>query len=169
MFIKDHLSIKMSIIVFVSSLSILFAAPEQISTKMGTGARYVTSDDGVLRMYVNIWGHVNTPGRIMVNEGIDLATLFSLTGGPKKGANLKEIRIYREYPDKNGLVMHTVNFSEFIKSGDRSNFITIQPNDTFIIKQTLWSYMIDEVGTLNTIMHLINIYLNLSNLISSSK
>ena len=134
-----------------------------------TGARYVSSEDGVLRMYVNIWGHVANPGRILVDDGIDLATLLSLTGGPNKGANMKNVRVYHEYPDKNGNVVNVIDFTEFLKTGDRSNFINIQPNDTFIIQQTVLSYIIEEIGTVNTLMNLVNIYLNLSNLLDSSK
>ena len=63
--------------------------------------------------------------------------------------------------DENGNVCNVIDFTEFIEMGDRSNFISIQPNDTFIIKQTAWSYIITEIGTVNTIMSLFNIYLNL--------
>ena len=141
---------------------------DNINFQPSTGARYVSSEDGVLRMYVNIWGHVSSPGRILVDDGIDLATLLSLTGGPNKGANMKNVRVYHEYPDKNGNVVNIIDFTEFLKTGDRSNFINIQPNDTFIIQQTVFSYIIEEIGTVNTMMNLINIYLNLTNLISNS-
>ena len=141
---------------------------DNIDIEPNTGARYVSSDDGVLRMYVNIWGHVANPGRILVNDGIDLATLLSLTGGPNKGANMKNVRVYHEYPDQNGNVVNIIDFTEFLKTGDRSNFITIQPNDTFIIQQTVLSYIIEEIGTVNTLMNVINLYLNLSNLLLNS-
>ena len=139
-----------------------------INSQPNTGARYVSSEDGVLRMYVNIWGHVPSPGRILVDDGIDLATLLSLTGGPSKGANMKNVRVYHEYPDKNGNVVNIIDFTEFLETGDRSNFINIQPNDTFIIQQTVLSYIIEEVGTVNTLMNFINLYLNLSNLLLNS-
>ena len=142
---------------------------ENINFQPSTGARYVSSKDGVLRMYVNVWGHVADPGRILVDDGIDLATLLSLTGGPSKGVNMKNVRVYHEYPDKNGNVVKIIDFTEFLKTRDRSNFITIQPNDTFIIQQTILSYMVEEIGTVNTLMNLVNIYLNLSNLLSSSE
>jgi len=127
---------------------------------LNSGARYVSGENG-LHMYINIWGHVANPGRIIVEDGVDLATLLSLTGGINKGANMKKIRVYHEYPDKNGSTVTILDLSEFIKNGDRSNFIKIQPNDTFIIKQTVWSYFIEEIGTVNTLMSLINIYLNI--------
>ena len=144
------------------------AESDQKNNPSNTGARYVSGADGIIRMYVNVWGHVGTPGRILVDEGIDLATLLSLSGGPNKGANMKNVRIYHEYPDKNGNIVHILDLTEFLKTGDRSNFISIQPNDTFIFKQTTFSYLLQEIGTINTLMSLINIYLNLNNLLSSS-
>ena len=141
----------------------------QSDTPLNTGARYVSGKDGVIRMYVNVWGRVGSPGRILVDEGIDLATLFSLTGGPRKGANLKKIRVYHEYPNKQGNIVHVIDFTDFIETGDRANFIAIQPNDTFIFQQTAWSYFIEEIGTVNALMSLINIYLNLSNFVAGSK
>ena len=141
---------------------------DNMNFQPSTGARYVSGEDGVLRMYVNIWGDVSNPGRILVDDGIDLATLLSLIGGPNKGANMKNVRVYHEYPDKNGNIVNIIDFTEFLKTGDRSNFINIQPNDTFIIQQTVLSYIIEEVGTVNTLMNFINLYLNLSNLLLNS-
>ena len=161
-------SLLIILIPFIFSYSFSQSEPENINLRSSTGARYVSSDDGVLRMYVNVWGHVPSPGRILVDDGIDLATLLSLTGGPSKGANMKNVRVYHEYPDKNGNVVNIIDFTEFLKTGDRSNFITIQPNDTFIIQQTVLSYIIEEVGTVNTLMNFINLYLNLSNLLLDS-
>ena len=140
----------------------------QADIPLNTGARYVSGKNGIIRMYVNIWGHVGIPGRILVDEGIDLATLLSLSGGPNKGANMKNVRIYHEYPDKNGNIVHILDLTEFLKTGDRSNFISIQPNDTFIFRQTTFSYLLQEIGTINAMMSLINIYLNLNYLLSSS-
>ena len=162
---KKHLII---LTLFIFGVDFSQAESKQADIPLNTGARYVSGQDGVIRMYVNVWGHVGTPGRILVDEGIDLATLLSLSGGPKKGANMKNVRIYHEYPDKNGNIVHILDLTEFLKTGDRSNFISIQPNDTFIFRQTTFSYLLQEMGTINTLMSLINIYLNLNNLLSSS-
>ena len=161
-------SLLIILIPFIFCYSFSQSEPENINLRSSTGARYVSGENGIIRMYVNIWGHVASPGRILVDEGIDLATLLSLTGGPNKGANMKNIRVYHEYPDKIGNVVNVIDFTEFLKTGDRSNFITIQPNDTFIIQQTVLSYIIEEVGTVNTLMNFINLYLNLSNLLLNS-
>jgi hypothetical protein len=163
--VKKHLII---LTLFIFGVGFSQAESKQADIPLNTGARYVSGQDGIIRMYVNVWGHVGTPGRILVDEGIDLATLLSLSGGPNKGANMKNVRIYHEYPDKNGNIVHILDLTEFLKTGDRSNFISIQPNDTFIFRQTTFSYLLQEIGTINTLMSLINIYLNLNNLLSSS-
>ena len=137
-------SLLIILIPFILCYSFSQSEPENINLRSGTGARYVSSDDGVLRMYVNVWGYVPRPGRILVDDGIDLATLLSLTGGLSKGANMKNVRVYHEYPDKNGNIVNIINFAEFLKTGDRSNFLSIQPNDTIIIKQTSWSYFLQR-------------------------
>ena len=48
--------------------------------------RFFTDESGTILMNVNVWGHVNRPGRHMVFDGIDIATLLSVVGGPKQGA-----------------------------------------------------------------------------------
>ena len=43
---------------------------EKLFMDSNNGERYISSSDGVIRMYVNVWGHVPAPGRILVNDGI---------------------------------------------------------------------------------------------------
>ena len=125
--------------------------------------RFFTDESGTILMNVNVWGHVNRPGRHMVFDGIDIATLLSVVGGPKSGAKLKKVKIYREVPDKNGKLAYTINIENFIQTGDRSDFIKIMPNDTFIIPQKTSSYVLGQVGTLNTLLSILNIYLQIDN------
>ena len=53
---------------------------------------YVTGDDGIVRMNVNVIGHVKNPGTFLVYEGIDILSLLALAGGPLPGAKLKDVR-----------------------------------------------------------------------------
>ena len=165
--------------------------------------RFFTDERGTILMNVNVWGHVNRPGRHIVFDGIDIATLLSVVGGPKSGASLNKVKIFREVPDGNGVydegekyidgngvydegeeyidgngngiydegedftdsnngnwdpweeyedgqLAYTINIAKFLKTGDRSEFIKIMPNDTFIIPQKSSSYNLEQVGTLNT-------------------
>jgi hypothetical protein len=127
------------------------------------GEKYHTSTDGMVYFYVNVWGHVKSPGRIRLVEGVDIITLLSAVGGPKNGANLKKVMLYREIPDQNKKFMYEINIDNFIDKGDRAGFVKILPNDTILVEETNTSFMMNRVGTLNTLMNLLNIYLNLSN------
>ena len=125
--------------------------------------RYLTDNNGNIMMYVNIWGHVGSPGHHLVYEGIDLATLMSVVGGPKTGANMKKVRVYREIPEEDGTLVYHLDFEKFVSSGDRSEFIRIKPNDTIIIPEKISNYILTQVGTLNTFLSLFNLYFQLTN------
>ena len=128
--------------------------------------RYLTDKTGNIMMNVNIWGQVNSPGSHLVYDGIDFASLLSVVGGPIDGANLKNVRIYREIPDADGSLVYHIDLNEFISSGNRSKFIKIKPNDTIIVPQKFSSYLLKQVGTINTLFSIINIYLQLENLVN---
>ena len=125
--------------------------------------RYMTDDKGNIMMYVNIWGHVSNPGHVLVYEGIDMATLLSWVGGPMNGADLKNVKLFREVADKNGRIAYDLNFNNFIKNGDRSEFIEIKPNDTIFIPQKFSNIVMSQVGAVNTVLGLITLYLQVKN------
>ncbi len=126
-----------------------------------SGEKYITDEFGVIRMWVNVWGHVNKPGSHMVYDGIDLVTLLSVAGGNKTGANLKKVRIFRKEPDKNGKMMYVINMEKFLKTGDRSDFVEVLPNDTYIIPQKVSSFVLSRAGLFNTFLSMVNIYLQI--------
>jgi len=125
--------------------------------------RYLNDEKGNIMMYVNVWGHVGSPGHHLVYEGIDLATLMSVVGGPNKGANMKKVRVFREIPEEDGTLVYYLDFENFVSSGDRSEFIRIKPNDTIIIPEKISNYILTQVGTLNTFLSLFNLYFQLTN------
>jgi hypothetical protein len=125
--------------------------------------RYLTDVKGNIMMYVNVWGHVGSPGHHLVYEGIDLATLMSVVGGPNTGANMKKVRVYREVPEEDGTLIYHLDFEKFVSSGDRSEFIRIKPNDTIIIPEKMSNYILTQVGTVSTFLSLFNLYFQLTN------
>ena len=126
--------------------------------------RYLTDNNGNIMMNVNVWGEVKNAGHHLVYEGIDLATLISMVGGPQPGANLKKTKIYREVPDENGTLVYNIDLNNYVQFGDRSNFIKIKPNDTIIIPKKPASYILEQVGAINTVLSLITLYLQVSRL-----
>tara|TARA_Y100000768_G_C23558042_1_gene486850 strand:- start:235 stop:588 length:354 start_codon:yes stop_codon:yes gene_type:complete len=113
-------------------------------------------------MNINFWGTGGNSGIVQVQEGIDFASLMSLVGGPTQFSNLKKIRLYRETPDDNGQMVYFVDLTSFLKSGDRSNFPKIKPNDTVVIKKTLTGVLIEDIATFQTILAAITLFLQLS-------
>ena len=120
--------------------------------------RYLTDKNGNVAMYVNVWGSVPSPGRHLVYDGVDFATLLAIVGGPKSSANLKKVRLYREIPENNDLFSYLINLEEFLDTGDRSNFIKIKPNDTILVPEKFSSALWGQIGTLNTIFSLLTLY-----------
>ena len=144
-------------------LSQIFAQDKEVEEKIFSdyqisSQNYLTDDKGNVLMYVNVWGTVNKPGRQLVYEGIDLATLLSIVGGPMSGADMRKVRLYRETPDAGDVLSYVINLESFIKTGDRSEFIKIKPNDTILIPGTLTGTILKQIGTFNTIFSLLNLY-----------
>ena len=124
--------------------------------------KYISGPDGKVYMNINFWGTGGNSGIIQVQEGIDFASLMSLVGGPTQFSNLKKIRLYRETPDDNGQMVYFVDLTSFLKSGDRSNFPKIKPNDTVVIKKTLTGVLIEDIATFQTILASITLFLQLN-------
>ena len=147
----------------IITLSLLFAEEEGVISEISndytiSSERYQTDSDGNIMMYVNIWGAVPVPGRKLVYDGIDMATLLSIVGGPRQGANMRRVQLFREVPDSNNKLSYEIDLTPFIISGDRSSFVKIKPNDTILIHRTTTSLIIEQVGTFNTILSLFNLY-----------
>ena len=57
-------------------LSLCFSNQEVSTENILTNeTKYFLGNDGIIHIYVNVWGHVNSPGRVMINEGTDIATI----------------------------------------------------------------------------------------------
>jgi len=129
-------------------------------THVINGEEYISSDDGTLLMYVNVWGHVKNPGTYLVYDGIDLLTLISLAGGPNTGANLNNIKIIHNNNEEAQTTR--VNLNKYIKSNNSS--IIIKPRDTIYIKESMGSYLFTKVNLINTILQIVNISYTISKL-----
>lgn len=96
---------------------------------------YFTDDSGNILMFVNILGQVARQGQFIVRENADFATILAVSGGLVKDADLKKVLVVRQEPDDNGKQAYLVNLKTFYKKGDRSEFISLKPNDTIIIPE----------------------------------
>ena len=92
-----------SIILIISSFIFIHAqSKSQPSSEYDSyqlsSERYFSNSDGQIMMKVNVWGHVKFPGGHLVYDGIDLASLVSIVGGLKTGANLKKLDYTEKFP-----------------------------------------------------------------------
>ena len=123
-----------------------------------TGTRYFTDEDSNLRMWINIWGHVNKPGNYLVYSTTDVITVLAIAGGLKSGAAIDRIKLFREYPDKFGNQTYIINMKDFTDSGERKYLPMVLPNDAFYVPQKPSSYILSNVSLINTVMSAINLY-----------
>ena len=153
----------------IGMMSVAYTQPTSgTSTNMGTFANYgasytIPSSNGV-KMAVNIWGMVSKPGQYLIPYSIDMdiVSLLSLAGGPKKGAKLRKVILLRETSGGTQPSVIVVDIQEFMETGDRTILPTIQPNDTIIIDETAWSIMTNNTSILSIISSSVIIYYNLN-------
>ena len=128
--------------------------------------KYISGPDGKVYMNVNFWGIGGNAGTIKVQEGIDFASLMSAVGGPSQFANFKKIRLYREIPDDNGQLVYFVDLTSFLKSGDRSSFPKVKPNDTIVIKKTLTGILLEDINTVQTFIAAFTFFFQLNTILN---
>ena len=128
--------------------------------------QYITNDDGKVFMKINYWGASGQSGILKVEEGIDFASLISMVGLQSEFVNLKKIRLYRETPDDNGQLVYFINLNPFLKTGDRSNFPQIKPNDTIVMRKKITGVILDEVASYQAILTALTFFIQFYTLIN---
>ena len=128
--------------------------------------QYITNDDGKVYMKINFWGASGKSGILRVEEGIDFASLISMIGFQSEFVNLKKIRLYRETPDDNGQLVYLINLKPFLKTGDRSNFPQIKPNDTIVVRKKVTGILLDEITSFQAILTAFTFFIQFYTLIN---
>ena len=122
-----------------------------------TGENFITGEDGIKRMYVNVWGHVKYPGTYLVYEDIDILTLLSIAGGPLDGAKLSSIKIMSK--DNNS---RDINLENMLATNKNFEF-KFKPYDTINIQPTFGFYVRDNAYVLNVFLQLITLGVTINN------
>ena len=140
------------------SISLLSAQfnyrPNQIgSSSQLTGEDYITGEDGVPRMSINIWGHVKYPGAYLVYDGIDLLTCLSMAGGPLKGAKLSKVSIISKSGQN-----QTIDLNK-IKNQNQLASIKLMPHDTIKIDEKFSHVLLTKTSIIAVLLQLTNVIL----------
>lgn len=151
------------IFTFYSLNAQISSASQNIKDYQLSSEQYISGSDGKVYMNVSFWGAAGNSGTIKVYEGIDFASLMSAVGGPSQYANLRKIRLYREKPDPNGQLIYFIDLTQFLDTGDRSNFPKIKPNDTIIIKKTIAGILVEDISTIQTLLAALTFFITIAN------
>ena len=118
---------------------------------------YITGEDGVVRMYVNIVGHVKNPGTYLVYDGIDIMSGISLAGGYLQGSNLNSIIVHHEDGSSS-----KINLNNSLNSNSSfDSLVQLQPHDTIFIKQKFFSQIFTSSNIPAVILGILNIALTI--------
>ena len=128
-------------------------ASSSINNQLISNEKYITGDDGVIRMYVNILGHVESPGLYLVYDGIDIMSALSMAGGYRNGANLKNITIYRKDGSSEKFSLQSIL--------NNSTKIVFNPHDTIYINQKLISKIFNSSNIPTIVLSILNLALTI--------
>jgi len=147
-------------ILFCSSISAQSVNRTKYSTNstiLITGEDYITGEDGIPRITLNVWGHVKNPGAYLMYDGIDILTALAIAGGPLKGAKTKKIKII----SRNGEVK-IINLDAYMGMNDILA-INFRPHDTIHVDETLGNYILSRGNLINVLTQVTNMLLIASN------
>ena len=148
------------LLIFISA-SIQASQIDSRITKYGnlglTGENYITGDDGIVRMPINVWGHVKSPGTYLIYDSVDILTLLSIAGGPLKGANFKNVTIISNDGHKKN-----INIDKMISNRDLFTQ-KIEPYDTIVVEEKFGSFILSKSNLINTILQILNLILYIEN------
>ena len=131
------------------TLSQVNYTPGKISDNIQlTGEDYITREDGVARMSINIWGHVKYPGTYLVYDGIDLLTCLSMAGGPLKGAKLSKVSIISKSGQN-----QTIDLNK-IKDQNKISSIKLNPHDTIEIDEKFTNVILTKTSIIAVLFNL---------------
>ena len=120
---------KVKIYYFIIFLSFLIPVKED-SYNIPTGEDYIVGEDGIKRMYVNIWGHVKDPGTYLVYEGVDITTLLSMAGGPLDGADLSKIQIIAKEDRSSKIININDRVRDIVVLDEKQVLVTLETSST---------------------------------------
>ena len=117
---------------------------------------FITDEAGVLRMNVNIIGHVKRPGTYLLYDNIDILSAISTAGGYLSGANLSNIIVYSKDGDA-----RKINLKRDLSSSSNSQLLKINPHDTIYIEENTFSKIFISSNLPAVILGILNIALTL--------
>ena len=139
-------------------LTTLFSS-NSIFNNLLSNEDYITGDDGVVRMYINVTGHVKSPGTYLAYDTIDFMTAISLAGGYLKGSNLSKILIISL--DGN---IREVDLNKYFIYNESYENIKLNPHDTIYVQEKLISKIFLSSNLPTMLLSLMNMAITIMNI-----
>ena len=145
--------------ILISILLFCLVTAQYSAGSLLSNEEYITGDDGVVRMYLNITGHVKNPGTYLAYDSIDFMSALSLAGGYMKGADLKNIIIISKGGNK-----EIINLDKMLNSNTPLfETINLNPHDTIHISEKTLSRILLSSNLPTILLSLMNMIVTLNN------
>jgi protein involved in polysaccharide export with SLBB domain len=133
--------------------SALFGGDMSNNVILDDGDMITVPDEPTFAKKVYVFGQVNSPGVFSLNDANDLLMAIYLTGGYTSLAVQSDIKIVREYKERQGkpLVL-SVNLNDILKRGDLSQNIALQDGDLVYVPRMLIGDINEFIATINPLM-----------------
>ena len=152
-------SVQKRILLILTLLFMVQVSWAQNKDQTNADPRYIIDPEtGKLSMSIRVWGEVKTPGVKLVPSDADLISILSYVGGPSNMAKLSNIRILRFNDTEGEPRVVIANVEKFLETGDSKYIPIIYPNDTIIVKGTVWRILSTAIPYINLAVTLINGY-----------
>jgi polysaccharide biosynthesis/export protein len=133
--------------------SALFGGDMSNNVIIDDGDMITVPEEPTYARRVYVFGQVNSPGVFSLVDANDLLMAISLTGGYTALAVQQDIKIVREFKERQGkpLVL-SVNLDDILKRGDLSQNITLQDGDLVYVPRMLIGDINEFIANVNPLM-----------------
>jgi protein involved in polysaccharide export with SLBB domain len=133
--------------------SALFGGDMSNNVILDDGDMITVPEEPTFARRVYVFGQVNSPGVFSLTDANDLLMAISLTGGYTPLAVQSDIKIVREFKERQGkpLVL-SVNLNEILKQGDLSQNIDLQDGDLVYVPRMLIGDINEFISTISPLM-----------------
>ena len=142
-------------LVILTFFTFLFA--DVSNTGFLSNDKFITGDDGVIRIYVNVIGNVKSPGTYLVYDNIDLLSMLSVAGGYLQGSELNKIILYRSEGNK-----IIINLDDYLNNMGSTSQLQLKPRDTIFIEEKKISRLLTSTNLPSILLGMLNIVLTIS-------
>lgn len=133
--------------------SALFGGNMSHNVIVDAGDMITVPEEPTFAKRVYVFGQVNGPGVFSLTDANDLLMALSLTGGTTPVAVKTDVKIVREFAQRQGkpLVL-SVNLDEILKRGDMSQNITLQDGDLVYVPRMMIGDINEFIANINPLM-----------------